>query len=496
LSTARERGGPSIERASPALEARALVPLQPLGESLRLQVGEQSWWIPWSSSAARACCQQLLGRWMIQPSNGSCAAPPIGGLLRQCQRDPALVTWSVLQWQLRGGLPTAAPPSPRSIAQWLRRHLLELLSDRRCASPAAKDHRSPDDLHQIQEWWCALREQLQLHPLNADQPLTPSWCGLGPWLAASGPAPSPEWVAGWPEWLRRSGSRAIGPLPTRIRSHDNEHQKSDTRRAAGVRVMTMAQRWPAVSLARRIRRDAQLERRFADRLREEKLAALAELAYGLSHEINNPLANIAARAAALNRRSDDQATRLSLQAIEAQAFRAHEMIADLMLFARPPRLSAEDSDLITLTRQVCAEFAAVEGPLESSRIQLRGPDSAVTAVDPVQYREAVRAVLQNAVEADRSDHPIRVEVRDQRDHRSRIRLVIRDHGPGLSAKAQRHAFDPYFSGREAGRGLGLGLCKVARILQAHGGRVAIQSRDIGCQVVMDWPAERSPKDPA
>src|SRR5687768_281942 len=76
-----------------------------------------------------------------------------------------------------------------------------------------------------------------------------------------------------------------------------------------------------------------------------KLQALYNLAYGLSHEINNPLANIATRAQTLLLEERDPERRRKLATINQQAFRAHEMIADLMLFARPPapRLEAVDA---------------------------------------------------------------------------------------------------------------------------------------------------------
>ena len=70
---------------------------------------------------------------------------------------------------------------------------------------------------------------------------------------------------------------------------------------------------------------------FEQRLEREKLEALKELAYGASHEINNPLANIAARAQTLLDDEIDPERRRKLLAIHRQALRAHEMIADLML---------------------------------------------------------------------------------------------------------------------------------------------------------------------
>ena len=83
------------------------------------------------------------------------------------------------------------------------------------------------------------------------------------------------------------------------------------------------------------------ERKLSDfdrRLEHEKLESLKELAYGASHEINNPLANIAARAQTLLADETDPERARKLSAIHRQAMRAHEMISDLMLFARPPKL--------------------------------------------------------------------------------------------------------------------------------------------------------------
>ena len=92
---------------------------------------------------------------------------------------------------------------------------------------------------------------------------------------------------------------------------------------------------------------------FEERLEQEKLAALKELAYGAGHEVNNPLANIAARAQTLLEDEVDPERRRKLIAIHRQAMRAHEMIADLMLFARPPQLNVAEFDL----RQTAANVA-------------------------------------------------------------------------------------------------------------------------------------------
>jgi hypothetical protein len=94
-------------------------------------------------------------------------------------------------------------------------------------------------------------------------------------------------------------------------------------------------------LIRRLSRLDRLEREYSAELEREKLEALKELAYGASHEINNPLANISTRAQTLMREETDPERRRKLAVINAQAFRAHEMISDMMLFARPPMLERE-----------------------------------------------------------------------------------------------------------------------------------------------------------
>ena len=78
----------------------------------------------------------------------------------------------------------------------------------------------------------------------------------------------------------------------------------------------------------------------------EKLAALAEFAAGAGHEINNPLTVISGRAESLLRDETDPERRRALALICAQAMRVHEMIADMMLFARPPRPELQQVELI------------------------------------------------------------------------------------------------------------------------------------------------------
>jgi signal transduction histidine kinase len=218
-----------------------------------------------------------------------------------------------------------------------------------------------------------------------------------------------------------------------------------------------------------------LEQDFAGQLQREKLAAMQALAYGASHEINNPLANIAARAQSLLVDEKDPQRRRSLATINAQAFRAHEMIADLMLFAKPPAPVKMAVNLVSLADQVLRELAddAREQGTELAR-QEGGAGALIVQADEVQLGVALRALCVNALEAVRRGGQILVSV-DLAGGAAQIR--VSDSGPGLSEEARRHLFDPFYSGREAGRGLGLGLSKVWRIMELHGGQIVVESRD-------------------
>lgn len=220
-------------------------------------------------------------------------------------------------------------------------------------------------------------------------------------------------------------------------------------------------------------------------LEEQKLASLRAFAYGLSHEINNPLANIATRAQTLIAGETDPERKRRLAVIVAQAFRAHEMIADLMLFAKPPKIALQPIDLVAISREVVAGFAD-EAASQATLIEFDElPESLSIQADNVQIRVALQAIIRNALEAVAHGGTVRLAI-EASD--STATIFVRDNGQGLTAEAQQHLFDPFFSGREAGRGLGLGLCKSYRIAQLHGGRISARNlAPSGCEIALSLP---------
>jgi signal transduction histidine kinase len=236
---------------------------------------------------------------------------------------------------------------------------------------------------------------------------------------------------------------------------------------------------------------AECERRTADfdrRLEREKLESLKELAYGASHEINNPLANIAARAQTLLEDEADPERRRRLEAIHRQAMRAHEMIADLMLFARPPKLQRAPCDLGTIVERVIDELRELASENDVALIFDKGPKLVQIDADETQLGVAIAAILKNAIEASSGGGEVRVNTqRISTADKWLAEVLVSDDGPSISEEVRRHMFDPFFSGREAGRGLGFGASKAWRIITDHGGQVVIRSPGHGAEIAIQLP---------
>ncbi len=232
---------------------------------------------------------------------------------------------------------------------------------------------------------------------------------------------------------------------------------------------------------------------FSAQLEWQKLEAMKELAYGASHEINNPLANIAARAQTLLRDETAPERRSSLEAIHQQAMRAHEMISDLMLFARPPQLNLDSLDLAELVREIADDL---ESDLQrrSIRLALHLPaEPCLVQGDRHQLAVALRALCDNSAEAIGSGGAIEITL-GPAEAGDTVSLEVADTGTGISPEVREHLFDPFYSGREAGRGLGFGLSKCWRIVTDHGGSIVVDdSRSVGAGITILLPADGGPR---
>jgi signal transduction histidine kinase len=216
---------------------------------------------------------------------------------------------------------------------------------------------------------------------------------------------------------------------------------------------------------------------FERRLEQEKLEALAEFAAGAGHEINNPLAVISGRAQLLLQDETDHDRRQDLAMIHAQARRVHEMIAGLMLFARPPQANRTPVEVGSLISEVIDAYSDNIPGDPQPRLCLPAEEAWVLA-DALLLKQSLGALLDNAREATPAGETpaicVSVEVGDSVRGRV-VRIAVQDQGVGITVTARRHMFDPFYSGRQAGRGLGVGLSKCWRIVTSHGGQLEVAS---------------------
>lgn len=249
-----------------------------------------------------------------------------------------------------------------------------------------------------------------------------------------------------------------------------------------------------------------------DRLvRDRSLASVGEIAAGLAHELNNPLTVVSGRAQLLRRsaRAEDVA---GLDQIVHAAERASALVTLLLRSVRPTSpivRTTTASEIIDLAlgalRLTCQDKRAISGIENNaisdaerrnrlvSRISVRyadglnGADGANAAAppaclaDPAHVADALAEVLQNALDAVAEGC---VEVSAQiRSADGRCMILVRDAGPGFSDRGLRHATDPFFSERTAGRGAGLGLAKARSIVESCGGTLELANGSDGGALV-------------
>lgn len=204
-----------------------------------------------------------------------------------------------------------------------------------------------------------------------------------------------------------------------------------------------------------------------DRLRLSKLDALGEFAAGAGHELNNPLAVVVGRSQLLLARCEDPEVARSLRIILGQAQRAHRILRDLMFVARPPSPRPRLCKPTELLNAVVAEF---QPECQARGVRLVAELNEMTAAwgDPEALRHLASILLRNALQAAAPGGRILVRASQRGDELS---WSVSDNGKGIRPDEAEHLFDPFYCGRQAGRGLGLGLPRAARIVEQAGGRI-------------------------
>jgi putative nucleotidyltransferase with HDIG domain len=222
-----------------------------------------------------------------------------------------------------------------------------------------------------------------------------------------------------------------------------------------------------------------LQQMQAELLRSRTLSMIAEMAAGAGHELNSPLAVISGRAQMLAASLPDPGARRALETISKKAHECSGIVTELMDFARPspPHTASVDlADLLAEVRTDCLQ----SGGLAPARLRLDPPPGSAPPVAVLADRPQMKTVfcelISNAADAVAGNNGT-IILRWQAALAEELAEVrVEDTGCGMSPAVLQRALDPFFSHRRAGRGRGLGLPRAYRIVEAHAGRIWLESQ--------------------
>jgi two-component system sensor histidine kinase PilS (NtrC family) len=266
--------------------------------------------------------------------------------------------------------------------------------------------------------------------------------------------PQADGLAGGGRWEAPFESKASNTLWLELYS-------SPLRRAGGAAEGTILMFWDMTELREKT---AALER-------AERLAALGKMAARIAHEVRNPLSAIAGAVHILKDavQGDEDDARL-LKIVVHEAERLEGLIAELLDFARPRPLQRVDVDVVDLCREA-AEVVRQDPALEGKEVALRLPEATLAGeLDPDRIRQALWNLLRNAAEVTPAGGTIVLALRMSDDGQA-IEMDVTDQGPGVPEEDRERVFDPFYTTKE--RGTGIGLAVVRRVAERHGGSVAL-----------------------
>ena len=209
------------------------------------------------------------------------------------------------------------------------------------------------------------------------------------------------------------------------------------------------------------------------RSRQEKLAAMGRVSAGIAHEIRNPLAAISQANALLSEDATDPAQRQLMRMVTENVERLKRIVDDVMEVAPGQVQDAGPIDATAQLGAVCSEWAQAAGvPLgEASPLRVELPGEPLGVIfDAEHLRRVLVNLLDNAHRhASRKPAAIVVRLEPSSDAESRVALSVLSDGEPISADVEPYLFEPFFSTRSRGAGLGLYICR--ELCERYGARI-------------------------
>jgi signal transduction histidine kinase len=231
-----------------------------------------------------------------------------------------------------------------------------------------------------------------------------------------------------------------------------------------------------------------LHARHREVIRADQLAAVGQLAAGLAHELRNPLMCMKTLVQSARRRGDvAHFDSRDLAVLDEEISRLENLLQAFLDFARPAKPETHDVDIAGVARQTVSLLSKrAEG--RNVTIQCRLPEQPlVVQADEAQLRQVLLNLLLNGLDAVQNGGEIWVDARHEDDRSASeesdqpgqpyVCLPVADNGRGLPSQDRDRIYEPFFSTKDTGLGLGLAISQ--RIVEAHGGKLVALDRDGG-----------------
>jgi two-component system sensor histidine kinase PilS (NtrC family) len=231
-----------------------------------------------------------------------------------------------------------------------------------------------------------------------------------------------------------------------------------------------------------------------DQLRQEmrkqdRLAVVGELAAGLAHEIRNPVAVIRGAVEELQNGQAQDETQRKLQSMALrESDHLNDIVGGFLDFAREPEMKREIFDVRDLALEVRELVDLEYNKADGYATRLECPiEPCWVSADVSQLKQVLVNLARNAMEAMKPNSGGTLRIMLSRQGLGPIELRFDDEGPGVPPDEMARIFEPFYTTKESGVGMGLAVC--ARIITAHDGTIRASSREGGgCSMIVHLPA--------
>jgi signal transduction histidine kinase len=212
------------------------------------------------------------------------------------------------------------------------------------------------------------------------------------------------------------------------------------------------------------------------------------LSSGLAHEVRNPLNAARLQLELLERRlrrvNDDPKLVEPFELANHEIERLTALLNDFLSFARPPELRMQEQDVV----DICKHVIELERPLAEHRrvrLELRPHEPVVAQVDSGKLHQIVQNLVRNGIEATPPGGHVAVEVGSGTPDAFHIQVT--DDGPGIPADVLPRIYEPFFSTK--GTGTGMGMAIVHSLVTMHGGKIDIDTSQRGTRFAVELPRQ-------